>query len=230
MSFLRTPFFLWSFHIFGGFLLGSILFSRMIPQLVMKKDICAESADRNPGASNVFASCGIHWGFLCLALDMLKGFLPVRSALHWLPTDDLRFAAVMAAPVLGHACGIFNRFHGGKCIAASFGVMLALLTETPVGLFLAALYILFSTLVPVRPVTRRSVLTFTLFGLLSFFFLAYHSQMAMAIGSAAISMTAVWKHLRAPDSTVKVKKAQAVQEAHEEPDVLKHKTRFFRNR
>ena len=61
-----------------------------------------------------------------VALDMLKAYLPVSLAAQHLDTQSVWFALALAAPVLGHAVGVFNGFHGGKCIASAFGAMLAL--------------------------------------------------------------------------------------------------------
>lgn len=110
----------------GGFLLGGVMFSRALPKLLTGKDVCALRADKNPGAANVFAVCGVPMGLLCLALDMFKAYLPVSLAAQYLDTQSVWFALALAAPVLGHAVGVFNGFHGGKCIASAFGAMLAL--------------------------------------------------------------------------------------------------------
>ena len=57
------------------------------------------------------------------------------------------FAAVMAAPVLGHAYSVYHRGRGGKAIAVSFGVLLGLV---PAGIWrplamLVLFYLLFFT-------------------------------------------------------------------------------------
>ena len=123
----------------GGFLLGGVMFSRALPKLLTGKDVCALRADKNPGAANVFAVCGVPMGLLCLALDMLKAYLPVSLAAQYLDTQSVWFALALAAPVLGHAVGVFNGFHGGKCIASAFGAMLALTGVSLSGLLLLAL-------------------------------------------------------------------------------------------
>ena len=70
----------WTLLIVGGFLLGSMMFSQWIPKLLAGKDICKESVDNNPGAFNAFKHSGKKIGTLCLALDLLKGFVPVLLA------------------------------------------------------------------------------------------------------------------------------------------------------
>lgn len=71
----------------GGFLLGGVMFSRALPKLLTGKDVCALRADKNPGAANVFAVCGVPMGLLCLALDMFKAYLPVSLAAQYFDTQ-----------------------------------------------------------------------------------------------------------------------------------------------
>lgn len=184
----------------GGFFLGSVMFSRLLPLWLRKTDVCAESRDRNPGAANVFIHCGWPLGLLCLALDLFKGFLPVFLAVRLGMFGEWYFAVIAAAPVLGHAVAPFNGFHGGKCIAAAFGVLLGMLGRTPVVLLLAGLYILFSTLLKISPVRRRSILVFTLFGLFGSGFELYGGHLPAAVGCALISATAAVRHIHAPDA------------------------------
>lgn len=195
---MKYEIFLWLLLIAGGFFAGSIMFCRLIPQLLLHRDVCAEHADRNPGAANVFSSCGVAMGMLCLVLDLAKGLLPVCAALKLLSPHSLWFAWVMAAPVLGHAIAPLNHFHGGKCIAASFGVLLALVPVSPVYLaILAVVYILFSTILRISPNDRRSIAAFGVFGLLSVVFSLYSRHFSVAIGCCAIAVTAIVRHLPA---------------------------------
>ncbi|MGN1001705.1 MAG: glycerol-3-phosphate acyltransferase [Oscillospiraceae bacterium] len=186
---------LWITMILGGFLLGSVMFSQFLPQLLMKKDITAESDDHNPGATNVFASCGVSLGLLCLSLDLLKGFFPVFAACRLLDVHRLLFAVVIAAPVLGHAIAPLNQFRGGKCIATSFGVTLGLLPFSCASVALAVIYILFSTVLKIDPHRRRSMAAFGLFGALSAATALFdRGQTAMALGCVLVSLTVMLKH------------------------------------
>lgn len=186
----------WAFFIVCGFLLGGVMFCRIVPKAIFKKDICALSPDRNPGAANVFLVCGWEAGMLCLALDMLKGFLPVFLTYKALGCKSFAFSAVMLAPVLGHALAPLSRKSGGKCISASFGVSIAMLPVTLSGLALALLYIFFSTVWKINPVRVRSITTFSVFGLLAFLSCAYEGLYAVGMGYVMISLTAVTKHLK----------------------------------
>ena len=180
-----------------GFLLGGVMFSRTLPKLLTGKDVCALRADKNPGAANVFAVCGVPMGLLCLALDMLKAYLPVSLAARYMDTQSVWFALALAAPVIGHAVGVFNGFHGGKCIAAAFGAMLALANVSVTGLLLlAGLYIFFSAVVKVHPHRLRSMLVFALYGALAALFYSLHGETALALGCGIIAATGVLRHTR----------------------------------
>ena len=182
--------------ILGGFLLGSVMFSRLLPRLLLGKDITEDTPDHNPGAANVFATCGVAMGLLCLGLDLMKGFLPVYLASRRLDISQLLFAAVMTAPVLGHAVGLLNHLHGGKCISTAFGVLLALLPVSRVVLVLAGLYIFFSVGVKIPSNRRKSILVFALFGLSSAGYLLASGQQSLAVGCALIAAIGVLKHTR----------------------------------
>ena len=186
---------IWISFIVGGFLLGSVLFSKTIPKIAVGKNICELGSDGNPGAANVFMKCGKRLGAICLAADMLKGFLPAFLAFLFLDYNSPLFALVMISPVVGHALGIFNKFHGGKCIATSFGVLIGILPITRVGFLLAAVYILFSTVIKISPNSRRSILSFGIFALGAPIILLIQNKYSIVLGCIAISVIAILKHL-----------------------------------
>lgn len=178
----------------GGFLLGGVMFSQWIPRVLQKKDIGKISVDNNPGAFNAIKHCGKKVGMLCLVLDVLKGFLPVLLASLFLRTDSLFFPFVLVAPVLGHALGVFNRFHGGKCIATSFGCMAGLLPVawTPLTM-LAALYLLSFAIKTGN--AKRSVAVYALFLPLSCIVLGVQGLPLVGIGCGCIAVFPIVKFL-----------------------------------
>ena len=115
------------FYVIMGFLSGSILFGRLIPMIFRGVDVQTESEDGNPGTFNAFACGGAFCGILVLLADLGKGALPVALCARDLGMDSWMFALVMAAPVFGHAHSLFQKGHGGKAIAVSFGVLIGLL-------------------------------------------------------------------------------------------------------
>ena len=174
-----------------GFLSGSVLYCRFVPLLLLKKDICALSPDKNPGAANVFVHCGMPMGLLCLVLDMAKGGVPVALALRTLDPAKLGFAAV-----LGHALGLLNGGHGGKCIAVIFGVLIALLGITPLGFVLAGIYIFLAGIVRVRPNGRCSIFTFSLFALCALGMGIFSGRHAVTLGALILSAVSIVKHVK----------------------------------
>lgn len=184
----------WLTCIVSGFLLGSIMFSQLIPKLFLQVDICKIGGDHNPGAGNVFTVCGPFYGLLCLSFDVLKGFFPIFIARRLLDPQQLLFAAVLTAPVLGHAIAPFNRFRGGKCISTAFGELLALYPITHIVLLLAGTYILLSTVLKIQLTRKRSIAAFSIFGILSFIILILEHQPAIALGCFSIALIAIMKH------------------------------------
>lgn len=85
-----------------------------------------EHGSGNPGAANVYRVVGRPAGIATLVLDGGKGFLPVLLAhrlfpdLPWLP------ALCGAAAIVGHDWSPFLGFGGGKGVATTAGVFLAL--------------------------------------------------------------------------------------------------------
>ena len=109
----------------AAFGLGSIPFSLVIGRLLLGKNI-QNYGDGNPGAVNVFRAGGQKAGFLALFLDIGKGIPFVLLAYTWLTLPDLSLVAIALSAVLGHAFSPFLRWHGGKAVAVTFGVLLAL--------------------------------------------------------------------------------------------------------
>ena len=188
---------MWMLFILIGFAMGGIMNGRILPQKLAHTDVCALSLDHNPGAANVFTYCGWKMGLLCLALDMGKGFLPVFTACRLSGGDltDPMIAPLMLAPVLGHALAPFSRKKGGKAIACAFGVLLGLLPGSAAVFVLAFLYILFSTLVKIDPHRRRSIVTFSLFGLIALVGGIFKAHFPVGLGCVLISVVVVIKHL-----------------------------------
>lgn len=107
-----------------GYLIGSLPTGLIVIRLLRGIDIRAHGSG-NIGATNVFRVAGLPTALLVLALDMAKGVLPVLLAEAWDPSPLMAVLVGLAA-IIGHNWSIFLRFTGGKGIATSFGVLLAL--------------------------------------------------------------------------------------------------------
>ena len=165
----------------------------MLPKLTRHIDIREMSEDGNPGTYNAFRYGGAVCGTCVLLLELLKGFLPVWLCERTAGLQSLWFAAVMAAPVLGHAYSIYHRGRGGKAIAVSFGVLLGLV---PAGIWqplamLVLFYLLFSLLLKIKSHVRRSIVTYLCFAAGTC--LAVEERPVL-IGSLLIAETVIYRH------------------------------------
>jgi acyl phosphate:glycerol-3-phosphate acyltransferase len=79
----------------------------------------------NIGATNVGRALGRPFALLVLAVDAIKGFLPVWLAGR-LGLGAWALAAVGLGAILGHSFSIFLRGRGGKGVATSLGGALAI--------------------------------------------------------------------------------------------------------
>jgi glycerol-3-phosphate acyltransferase PlsY len=109
----------------GAFILGAVPFSVIIGRLILGKNI-RDYGDGNPGSVNVFRAGGQKAGFLAVFLDIAKGVPFVFLAHAWLHLPGLSIVMVALSAVLGHAFSPFLRWHGGKAVAISFGVLAGL--------------------------------------------------------------------------------------------------------
>ena len=129
----------------SAFWLGACPFSLWIGQWRLGKDI-RQYGDGNPGARNVFRAGGHNWGIIAMVLDIVKGmpFVILAHALFGLP--EIAIVAVALSAILGHAFSPLLRFKGGKALAVTGGVLLALpqheiLISVLIFMFLAFLFI-----------------------------------------------------------------------------------------
>jgi glycerol-3-phosphate acyltransferase PlsY len=79
----------------------------------------------NIGATNVARALGKTWAIVVLLLDAAKGYVPVKVGQH-LGLSPRAVAVAGVAAVVGHMFTIFLRGRGGKGVATSLGVALAL--------------------------------------------------------------------------------------------------------
>lgn len=135
----------------AGFLVGSVPFGLLIARA--KGINIREFGSGNIGATNVLRAVGKGAGITCLALDFLKGFLPVLIAINLVrfegrdPTMAVGFLSGLTeafpaskqlfvqtihvltalAAILGHNYSPWIGFKGGKGIATTAGALLGLM-------------------------------------------------------------------------------------------------------
>jgi glycerol-3-phosphate acyltransferase PlsY len=108
-----------------AFGLGACPFSVWIGRAILHKDI-RDYGDSNPGAYNVMRAGG-RWAFaLALVSDIAKGVPFVALAAYYFSLPEAMVMAVGLGAILGHAFSPILRFHGGKALGVTAGVLLAL--------------------------------------------------------------------------------------------------------
>ena len=106
-----------------SYLLGSIPFSQIFPK-IRGKDV-RKGGTKNVGASNALVVAGPLMGALALIGDLAKGYLAAALTGYYFPDPWLAVLAGICA-VIGHDFSIFLGFKGGKGVATTGGVFMAL--------------------------------------------------------------------------------------------------------
>ena len=116
----------------AGYLVGSLSFAVIVSRTMGLADPRSYGSG-NPGATNVLRSGSKPAALLTLALDAVKGVVPVLAA-RWaaarygLSSDAIDWCAALAGfgAFLGHLWPVYFRFKGGKGVATAAGVLLAI--------------------------------------------------------------------------------------------------------
>lgn len=133
----------WIALLLAAYLLGSVPFGYIIGR--MRGIDVRRYGSGNIGASNVMRILGVPAGILVLVLDALKGYIGViamRMAGYDAP--ELLLLVGLCA-VVGHTWSIFLRFRGGRGVATSLGVIIALAPAVAAVAFLTWVVVLILT-------------------------------------------------------------------------------------
>jgi glycerol-3-phosphate acyltransferase PlsY len=109
--------------IVAAYLIGSIPFSHLFPRI--KGHDVRQKGTKNVGATNALVVAGPLMGALALAGDIGKGYLVVYLAQIF--SGNLWVIALAGlAAIIGHDFSVFLRFKGGKGVATTGGIFLAI--------------------------------------------------------------------------------------------------------
>lgn len=123
-----------------AYIIGSIPTGYIIVKAKTGQDIRTVGSG-STGATNVKRVLGKNWFFIVMALDAIKGALPVILAKLFVTAGvSLGLAPVIAAVavIIGHSKSCFLGFKGGKSVASGVGTILAL--NWMVGLIIAVVW------------------------------------------------------------------------------------------
>ena len=115
----------WLF-LLAAYLIGAAPTSYIVARLVRRIDL-REHGSGNLGATNAFRVLGWKAALPVMVVDVAKGWAPTIWFPFWDGAAPLEWAlAYGAAAILGHVFSPFVGFRGGKGVATSAGVFLAL--------------------------------------------------------------------------------------------------------
>jgi acyl phosphate:glycerol-3-phosphate acyltransferase len=109
--------------VFLSYLLGAVPFGLVFSKLFSDVDIRTVGSC-NIGATNVLRAAGKKAAILTLMMDTMKGLIPVLIVKSLFQDDTITALSGVAA-ILGHNFPVYLNFKGGKGVATSYGVVLA---------------------------------------------------------------------------------------------------------
>ncbi|HEY7741431.1 MAG TPA: glycerol-3-phosphate 1-O-acyltransferase PlsY [Burkholderiales bacterium] len=175
-----------------AYLLGSIPFAVIVSRAFALPDPRSYGSG-NPGATNVLRTGKKAAAALTLLGDALKGWLAVFLAqrLAEAGTIDVTVAAAAVAATLGHMYPVFLRLRGGKGVATTTGVLLALDAWLAAGTIatwlIIAFFFRYSSLAALVAAAFAPFFAFFLYGMGRF-------SWEGAIGVAVIAALIAWRH------------------------------------
>ena len=137
----------------GSYVLGAIPFGHIFA--TWKGVDIRNHGSRNIGATNVGRSLGFRWFIITFVADAAKGYCAVQL-LRFLPAEPKVgiYILVGGMAIIGHVFTFWLNFRGGKAVATSFGVFVALL---PWGYTVVASVVFFAAFLPSRYVSLGSI-------------------------------------------------------------------------
>ncbi len=170
-----------------SYLIGAVPFGLIFTRIFSGVDVRSVGSG-NIGATNVLRASGKKAAILTLLADGVKGFFPVllvRLQFH----DDVTTALCGMAAILGHNFPVYLKFRGGKGVATSFGVVLAVAPW--IGLFTLFAWLAAAALW--RYSSLAALIAFTGYALMTFFVFPPEAKSYLAL-SLFISGMIYFRH------------------------------------
>ena len=173
-----------------AYLIGSISFAVLVSRAFGLPDPHTYGSG-NPGATNVLRTGKRAAAVLTLLGDAFKGWFAVMLVQQHVIAEPLAAGAAAVAVALGHMYPVFHGFRGGKGVATSLGVLLALDPWLAAGATATWLIIAFFF-----RISSLAALVVAAFAPLFSFFLLGMGRLTLesAIGVTVISLLLAWRH------------------------------------
>lgn len=189
--------------VISGYLLGMLPFAFIVGKLVGKVDI-RNHGSGNAGATNAFRVLGFKAGLLAFIGDFLKGVIAVLIGKSILGLTGGVMAGTVA--VFAHCYPITLKFKGGKGVATTAGLVIAV---NPM-IFLILLVIQFGIIFTTRYMSLASVTSAILFPVISHFL---GMSTRFVIVASILGLLVIYRHraniqrlLKGEESRLKFKK------------------------
>lgn len=176
-------------------MLGSIPSAVWVGKFFHGIDI-REHGSKNAGATNTFRVFGNKSGTIVLAMDIIKGYaaasIPLLLSHMYIGFKDevliLQLTASFCA-IMGHVFPVLAKFKGGKGVASTLGIIIAINPETAficLGCFVVVFIVW-------KYVSLGAIVASVLFPFVSYFFMLEDARI-MIIFSIMISLIVLFSH------------------------------------
>lgn len=186
-----------------NYLIGSVPTAYIFGRLLKGIDI-RQYGSGNVGATNAMRILGKGVGITVLALDIVKGFLPLLLMgdlfAGRLPVNrEISYIILGVSCICGHNWSIFLKFKGGKGIATTLGVLLALsLKIQGLGLIIALVLLTWALVFAInRIVSLASVIAAACLPLYMILFRSnfnYGQQATLIAAGVLLSFFTIYRH------------------------------------
>jgi len=171
--------------VIAGIVAGSIPSGLLVAAMLGGGDL-RRTGSGNIGATNALRVLGKKGALFTLIGDMAKGAIPVALA-RFADVREVALLLIGLGAIVGHIYSLFLRFRGGKGVATSFGVFLALspaIALTCLVIWSAAVYF----------GRYSSVGALTAFSLLPVVSWLWTMEINVLLFAVAVSLLVCWQH------------------------------------
>lgn len=180
----------WLYASLIGYICGSIPTAWLICKIFYGINIF-EHGSKNMGSTNVYRTVGGKAFAANLAIDVLKGMVPVLLSAKLWPTHPQVVFAAAAMAMFGHTFSFWVKFRGGKGVATGLGVFIALAGYWALGALATFLIVL---------VITRMVSVSSMLAAASLPFLMWYGNVLgsytiyITVFSAIVAIFVIYKH------------------------------------
>jgi acyl phosphate:glycerol-3-phosphate acyltransferase len=175
--------------IVASYLVGSLSFAVIISRAMGLADPRSYGSG-NPGATNVLRSGNRAAAVITLALDALKGYVPVVAAFLLAPRfgwGNATIALCGMAAFAGHLWPLFFKFQGGKGVATAAGVLFGF--NPLLGLATLATWVIIAAFFRYSSLASLAAAAFA-----PFYQLLIWDADSFALAIIVMSLLLVWRH------------------------------------